>query len=49
MQHLIYASLLTNYGVIKPKKLYDSNNDDPPRPRPSYVPPLDKSEIISSE
>ncbi|KAF3681427.1 putative protein EIN4-like [Capsicum annuum] len=30
-----YASLLRNYGLQKAKKDYVSENEDPPRPRPT--------------
>ncbi|PHT34549.1 hypothetical protein CQW23_26349 [Capsicum baccatum] len=46
---LAYASLLWNYEVFKVKKRYVSDNDNPPRPRLSYVPPLDESSIASLE
>lgn len=41
--------LLWNYEVIKAKKDYASDNDDPLRPWPSYLPPLDESEIVNLE
>ncbi|PHU19952.1 hypothetical protein BC332_11103 [Capsicum chinense] len=46
---LKYASLLRNYRVVKFKKGYVSENNDPPRSRPSYVPPLEIEGIFSSE
>ncbi|PHU02896.1 hypothetical protein BC332_28147 [Capsicum chinense] len=44
-----YATLLWNYGVKKTKKIYSSDHGDPPRPRPFYVPPTDKSNILAIE
>ncbi|KAM3358619.1 hypothetical protein P3S68_021552 [Capsicum galapagoense] len=44
-----YATLLWNYGVKKAKKIYSSDHDDPPRPRPFYVPPTDKFNILAIE
>ncbi|KAF3631145.1 hypothetical protein FXO37_28138 [Capsicum annuum] len=42
-----YATLLWNYEVKKAKKVYSSDHDDPPRPRPFYVPPTDESNIVA--
>ncbi|XP_047258952.1 uncharacterized protein LOC107851977 [Capsicum annuum] len=36
-QRAQYASLLWHYGVTKAEKGYTSDNDDPPRPRNSYL------------
>ncbi|KAM3342771.1 hypothetical protein P3S68_027737 [Capsicum galapagoense] len=44
-----YATLLWNYGVKKAKKIYSSDHDDSPRPRPFYVPPADDSTIVAIE
>ncbi|KAF3661368.1 hypothetical protein FXO38_11728 [Capsicum annuum] len=44
-----YATLLWNDGVKKAKKIYSSDHDDPPRPRPFYVPRTDKSNILAIE
>ncbi|KAF3683765.1 hypothetical protein FXO38_00622 [Capsicum annuum] len=44
-----YATLLWNYEVKKAKKVYSSDHDDPPRPRPFYVPPTDESNIVAIE
>lgn len=41
------ASLLWNYGVVKIKKGYIIDNEDPPRPRLNCVPPYDDSAIVS--
>ncbi|PHT35755.1 hypothetical protein CQW23_23455 [Capsicum baccatum] len=42
-----YASLLWNYGVIKEEKGYTSDNNDPPRPRNSYLQSPDESAIVT--
>ncbi|KAF3664809.1 hypothetical protein FXO37_11330 [Capsicum annuum] len=44
-----YASLLWNYGVKKDNKIYSSDHDDPPRPRPFYVPLTDECNILAIE
>ncbi|PHU04855.1 hypothetical protein BC332_25677 [Capsicum chinense] len=44
-----YTTLLWNYGVIKVRRGYASDNEDPPRLKPIYVPPIDKSTIAFLE
>ncbi|PHT63848.1 hypothetical protein T459_32377 [Capsicum annuum] len=44
-----YDSLLWHYKVTKEKEGYTSDNDDPPRPRNSYLQSTDESAIVTLE
>ncbi|KAF3683254.1 putative protein EIN4-like [Capsicum annuum] len=44
-----YASLLWHYGVTKTKDGYKSDNEDPPRPRNSYLQTIDESALVTLE
>ncbi|PHU00779.1 hypothetical protein BC332_30566 [Capsicum chinense] len=48
-QRARYASLLWHYGVTKAKKGYTSENNNPPRPRNSYLQSTDESAIVTLE
>ncbi|PHT37987.1 hypothetical protein CQW23_21560 [Capsicum baccatum] len=44
-----YASLLWHYGVMKSKKGYTGDNDDPPRPKNTFLQSSDESSIVTLE
>ncbi|PHU24883.1 hypothetical protein BC332_03215 [Capsicum chinense] len=44
-----YASLLCHYEVRKANEAYTSDNDDPPRPKNSYLQSIDESSIVTLE
>ncbi|XP_047250063.1 uncharacterized protein LOC124885855 [Capsicum annuum] len=48
-QRAWYASLLWHYGVTKAKKDYTSDNDDPPRPKNTFLQSPDESAIVTLE
>ncbi|PHU29267.1 hypothetical protein BC332_01360 [Capsicum chinense] len=48
-QRARYASLLWNYGVTKAEKGYTSDNDDPPRPKNTFLQSPDESAIVTLE
>ncbi|KAF3676962.1 hypothetical protein FXO38_04039 [Capsicum annuum] len=48
-QRARYASLLWHYEVTWAKKGYTSDNDDPPRPKNTFLQSLDESAIITLE
>ncbi|PHT37466.1 hypothetical protein CQW23_21039 [Capsicum baccatum] len=48
-QRTHYASLLWHYGVTKAKKGYTSDNDDPPRPKNTFLQSPDESAIVTLE
>ncbi|KAF3651623.1 hypothetical protein FXO38_16521 [Capsicum annuum] len=48
-QRARYASLLWYYGVTKAKKGYTSDNDDPPRPKNTFLQSPDESAIVTLE
>ncbi|PHT69820.1 hypothetical protein T459_24924 [Capsicum annuum] len=48
-QRARYASLLWHYGVTKAEKGYTSDNNDPPRPKNSYLQSPNESAIVTLE
>ncbi|PHT97169.1 hypothetical protein BC332_33905 [Capsicum chinense] len=48
-QRARYASLLWHYRVTKAKKDYKSDNDDPPRPKNTFLQSPDESAIVTLE
>ncbi|PHU23118.1 hypothetical protein BC332_08225 [Capsicum chinense] len=48
-QRARYASLLWYYGVTKDNEGSTSENDDPPRPRNSFLQTIDESAIVTLE
>ncbi|PHU15456.1 hypothetical protein BC332_16661 [Capsicum chinense] len=48
-QRACYASLLWHYGVTKEKKGYTSDNDDPSRPKNTFLQSPDESAIVTLE
>ncbi|KAF3660523.1 hypothetical protein T459_18203 [Capsicum annuum] len=48
-QRTYYASLLWHYGVTKDNEGSTSDNDDPPRPRNSFLQTINESAIVTLE
>ena len=42
-----YASLLWNYGILKARSVYVSNNEDPQRPRPKKA-KFDENVVVTT-